>query len=268
VAPSDEALDIFKPLRARDRRRRTTANQDSVNVGNVQQGPSFSFSEFGRLVCVLLQVDTVRKDLIASGADLSRAQDDRREERDSLWSHSVESSFNDASCRVRLDADGHVANVDVNAAPLEYRTGDKLKRIFFKARALFTTLYARWTVSGQNDPETFVNYLPTAPRSPEISTEGKRAHILFIAMSCGTLEEDADALNFTKKTVPDGVGYDYMNDQIVCEVREVRPSKRSRCTTAPQDDALHQFSDILVETLQPLLSVVSVGAVGGSSGAL
>jgi hypothetical protein len=168
----------------------------------------------------------------------------------------------------RLDADWHVANVDVNAAPLEYRTGDKLKRIFFKARALFTTLYARWTVSGQNDPETFVNYLPTAPRSPEISTEGKRAHILFIAMSCGTLEEDADALNFTKKTVPDGVGYDYMNDQIVCEVREVRPSKRSRCTTAPQDDALHQFSDILVEKLQPLLSVESAGAVGGSSGAL
>jgi hypothetical protein len=113
-----------------------------------------------------------------------------------------------------------------------------------------------------------VNYLPIAPRSPEISTEGKRAYILFIAMSCGTLEEDADALKFTKKTVSDGVGYDDLNDQIVCEVREVRPSKRSRGTTAPEDDALHQFSDTLVETLQPLLSVVSAGAAGGNIGAL
>jgi hypothetical protein len=144
----------------------------------------------------------VRKDLIASGVDLSRAQADRREERDSFWCRSVESSFNDASCRARLDADGHVANVDVNAASLEHRTGDKLKRIMYKARALFTP---RWTVSGQNDPETFVNYLPTASRSPEISTEGKRAYFLFIDMGCGTLDEDADALHFMKKTVPDGV---------------------------------------------------------------
>jgi hypothetical protein len=215
---------------------------------------------------MLLQMDMVRKDHIASGADLSRAQADRREERDSVWSRSGESSFNDASCRVRLDADRHVANVDVYAASLEYRTGDKLKRIFFKARALFTTLYARWTVSGQNDPETFVNCLPTAPCSPEIATEGKRAYILFIVMCCRTLEEDADALKITKKTVPDG--YDDLNGQIVCEVREVRPSKRSRGTTAPQDDTLHQFSDILVETLQHMLSFVSAGAVGGSSGAL
>jgi hypothetical protein len=100
VAPSDEALDIFKPVRARDRCRRATANQDSVNVDNVQQWPSFSLSEFGCLVCVLLQMDMVRKDRIASGSDLSRAQADRREERDSFWSRSVESSFNDSSCRV------------------------------------------------------------------------------------------------------------------------------------------------------------------------
>jgi hypothetical protein len=210
----------------------------------------------------------VRKDLIASGVDLSRAQADRLEERDSFLSRSVESSFNNTLCQVRLDADGHIANVDVNASPLEYRTGDTLNTIFFKARALFTTLYARWIVSGQNDPEMFVNYLPTAPRSAEISTEGKRAYTLFIAMNCGTLDEDADALNFAKKTVPDGVGYDDLKDQIDWEISEVRPSKRSRGTTAPQDDAVHQFSNILVETLQPLLSVVTASAGGGSSAAL
>jgi hypothetical protein len=66
-------------------------------------------------------------------------------------------------------------------------------------------------LSGQMDPETFVDFLPTAPRSTDISAEGKRAQILFIALRCGTPDEDADALNFSKKTAPKGVAYDDLN---------------------------------------------------------
>jgi hypothetical protein len=109
---------------------------------NGQQEPTSTLSEFGRLVCVLLQVNVFCKDLIASGVDLSRAQADRREERESFWYRSIESSLNETPCQVRLDADEHIANIDGNASPIVDRTGDTLKRIFFKARALFTTLYA------------------------------------------------------------------------------------------------------------------------------
>jgi hypothetical protein len=66
-------------------------------------------------------------------------------------------------------------------------------------------------LSGQMDPETFIDFLPTGPSSTDIYAEGMRAHILFIALRCGTPEGDTDALNFSRKTAPMGVGSDDLN---------------------------------------------------------
>jgi hypothetical protein len=87
-------------------------------------------------------------------------------------------------------------------------------------------------------------------------------------MNFGILEEDAGASKFTKKTVPDGVEYDDLKDQIDWGIIEVRPSKRSRGTTASPDDAVHQFSNILVETLETFLFGVTASAGGVSSAGL
>jgi hypothetical protein len=82
MAPSDAALEMFKPEHVGDRRRRAfradAANADTI--ANV--GPSLTFSEFARLVCILLQVHSVRTNLLDSGHDLTRGQSNRRVGRD------------------------------------------------------------------------------------------------------------------------------------------------------------------------------------------
>jgi hypothetical protein len=168
---------------------RTERQFDGDADPSSMQSPSFAVSEFGRLICILLQVTSVQQDLLQSGINLIRVQTDRREGRDSFWALSVECAFNDPGVRVSLATAGHLADIDVKAAPRAHRPGNQLKSAFFKARGVFTTAHMRWSLSGQMDPEKFIDFLPTAPRSTDISAEGMRAHILFIALRCGTPEE-------------------------------------------------------------------------------
>jgi hypothetical protein len=271
VAPTDAELAKWKQMEATDGRRRkariidATAVEQSSN-GDVEAGctqePSFTLSEFGRLVCVLLQVDNVRQDLVRSGVDLARAQVDRREGRDDFWALSVETAFHDPGVNVSLAATGHLADVDVNAPPRAKRAGNKRKTAFFKARSVFTTAHTRWSLSGQMDPEKFVDFLPTAPRSTDISAEGKRAHILFIALRCGTLDEDVDALNFSKKTAPKGVAYDDLNlSSSDGDRRNItrRVTKRARMSKVKESDMREQglqIGEIIGVTMQPLIAAV------------
>jgi hypothetical protein len=218
MAPSDTALEMFKPGLVGDRRRRAPRADAENAYTNATPGPSLTLSEFGRLVCILLE----------SGLDQTRAQSDRREGRDEFWPQSVEPAFNNPATLVSLSVAGAMAELDVNAAQRAYRGGERLKSYFFKARGLFTQIYERWSVS---DPKKFVDFLPRAPRSSETSTEGKRAHILFIAMQCGNPDEDADALNFTKRTAPEGVGFDDLDSDSSGDRGNVaRPAKRLRAT--------------------------------------
>jgi hypothetical protein len=113
VAPTDAELAKWKPLEATDGRRckariiDATAVEQSSN-GDVEAGgtqePSFTLSDSGRLVCVLLQVENVRQDLVRSGVDIARAQVDRREGRDDFWALSVVIAFHDSGVNVSLAA--------------------------------------------------------------------------------------------------------------------------------------------------------------------
>jgi hypothetical protein len=265
-SPTDAALEAYKPVEAADRRRGASARISSLDE-NESSEPPLNLSEFGRLVCVLLQLEFVRRDLMASGLDLSRAQSDRHEGRDEFWSKSVSPAFNSPAIRVSLCAEGYLSDVNVNAPPRAHREGEKLKSIFFKSRGLFTKSYGKWSLSGQNDPERFADFLPRGPRSTEISTEGKRALLLFVALKCGTSEEDTDALNFTKKLAPDGVGFDDMDSCSSGDRDEARrPAKRSRSgvsaaasgvgTKGIQDESMERFGNMLADAMKPILEMV------------
>jgi hypothetical protein len=173
---------------------------------------------------------------------------------------SVETAFHDPGVNVSLAATGHLSDVDVNAPPRASRAGNKLKTALFKARSVFTTAHTRWYLSGQMDPEKFVDFLRAAPRSTDISAEGKRAHILLIALRCETLDEDVDALNFSKKTAPKGVAYDDLNlsssdDDRLNLTRRV--TKRARVSKAKESDMREQglqIGEIIGGTMQPLIA--------------
>jgi hypothetical protein len=123
----------------------------------------------------------------------------------------VERVFNNRSTLVSLAFTGHLNGVNVQAPPPVYSADDKLKYMFFKARDVFTSAYTKWSVSGQNDLEKFIDYLPTLPLSTEISMEGKIPLLLFDSMRFGTSEEETDIPNFTKKTCQPVVGYDNLD---------------------------------------------------------
>lgn len=81
------------------------------------------------------------------------------------------------------------------------RSGEELK---MHIRSLFSQCHRRWSISGQNDPDGFINFLPVRARG-EIGTESKNALALLRAPLCGEVEDDTDILNFTTKIAPSGV---------------------------------------------------------------
>lgn len=109
-----------------------------------------STSEFARLMGVLIEDDDARAALIASGQDLTREQQQRREGRDTFWTTIVERVFNDTSFKIALDVRGcvngddeNLSVADPNAKPISFRSGVWLKDKFFVVRGLFTRGYDR-----------------------------------------------------------------------------------------------------------------------------
>jgi hypothetical protein len=90
-----------------------------------------------------------------------------------------------------------------------------------------------------------------------------RAHILFIALRCGTPEEDTDVLNFSRKTAPMGVGYDDLNTTDSDEeygTTARRATKRQRGNEMKESEMVEQgkrIGEVIGETMQPLIAAVS-----------
>jgi hypothetical protein len=83
------------------------------------------------------------------------------------------------------------------------------------------------------DPEidSFKDFLPSAGRSStELSQDGKRAAILFQELRCRTSQADSEALSYTIKLAPEGVGYDESDGG--SESMAITSSKKLRQMTA------------------------------------
>ena len=85
-----------------------------------------------------------------------------------------------------------------------------------------------YEASGQNDPDNFAHFIPRTPSTRELSSAGKRCIVLFVAMKCGTPEEDQDALELTKKDAAPGMGWDEGNVGIGRQVSGSTLNRRSR----------------------------------------
>jgi hypothetical protein len=115
-APIDGDLVELMPDGCLDRRRRGPCNS-RVGVATVPVEPGINVSEFARFICVLTQVQHVRAELLTSGMDLTRAQLDRHEGRDDMWSKSIETAFNDPTTVLSLPAMADMPEVDARTVP-------------------------------------------------------------------------------------------------------------------------------------------------------
>jgi hypothetical protein len=145
-------------------------------------------SEFERLLGILATAPTVRRAIIESGLERTRAQLDARVPRDSFWSTAVAPAFNDASIVPVVScfndwADEKGGKLQVETIPSVRRDGSELKRWYQDCRASFTVSYNKWSRSGQNDPESFENFVPRHSRG--FSALGKRILVIGAALQVG-----------------------------------------------------------------------------------
>lgn len=205
IAPSIKTIAQYDPRQKRN------------NMG--PKSKTFTLNEWARLVGLLTSHKCTRDALIQSGKDLTREQQDKGEHRDLFWETVVAMNFNEPSVIIQLDLrgvvdnNGFVKSINPNAERVQHRSGTVLKDKFFEMRKHFTSAYAKWKESGQNDTGEdipFYKFCPSAARSSELSTEGKKITILFHALRAGTRNLDVDVLNFTCKLAPFNAGYDDM----------------------------------------------------------
>ncbi len=207
---------------------------NSTAMAGGSADPPFSNSEFARLMALLTTSESARAALLRSGGTLERSELDAGVRRDDFWVSVVEKEFNDHSNNLRLDLSASVddRSIDASAVPLAYRTGAKLKDMFFQTRGLFTRAHRNWSASGQNDNGDdlpFSGFVNTVARTTTLSAEGKRCCIMFAALRCGGDDELHDLLDFTKKTAPHGIGYD--DDDFDDQQGRRHNSRKKRRTT-------------------------------------
>eukprot|EP00171_Calliarthron_tuberculosum_P005085 IDg5085t1 len=226
--------------------------------------PPMTLSEFARLMGLLTKNDSARSALIQSELDLTREQQQRREGRDVFWESLIARLFNDPAVRVDLDLRGcisgpnDVGTVNSNETPAVPRGGAWLKDRFFAVRALFTKSYARWTVSGQNNPEAgvFQNFVAPSPNSTTMSVQGKFTCIMFHALGCGTKEEDTEVLNFTCKLAPHGVGYDD-DDEDSMRGGRMRAKRKAQDALLAESERRSKSIEAMVATISSMANALS-----------
>lgn len=96
---------------------------------------------FARLVLILSQNNDVRKALLDSGKERTRAQLDQHIPRDAFWSSVVALSFNDSNVTVSLLFGDELKDVSSVYVPRVQRTGKELKRQYGLIRSHFITSY-------------------------------------------------------------------------------------------------------------------------------
>jgi hypothetical protein len=193
-APSDELLVHHNPARLKQ----STSTTRDANES--EDGP-LSVNEFARLACILTQHEEARRALLDSQLNLTRAQLDRSERRDVFWTLQIAPLFNSPGTLVSFKSPVDLPDVSASLPPLTLRSGSRLMRSWAGTRSLFTVCFTNWSASGQNDPANFISFLPPAAGGGEhITSESRRALVLFHVLGCGTAHENTEVLDCVRRT--------------------------------------------------------------------
>lgn len=123
---------------------------------------------------------------------------------------------------VLVDVDEDFNNLIVNREIFVPRNGIWIINKYLSARSHFTTAFSNWSLSCQNDPEKFIEFIVDSPYSRKPSTLGWCVLVLFHGMKCGT-PQDEEMFNFTIRLVTNDEGYD---DGNYCSDANPRTRKR------------------------------------------
>ena len=184
-------------------------------------------------------------------------------EGDEFWDKIIAKLFNDDERRPILQLTDFFSNVDSRKPALCYRSVVKRKDAIYKSKSVFTISHKNWSVSGQNDVDRTVDFVPKAQQGTRSSVEGKKVLILFTVMRGGTEYEDIVALRFFRKISRDGLGYHSM-----CQSANPSPSALSTSQKRMADEmnsalacsfseAANKMSEDMANGLRALASAFS-----------
>ena len=197
---------------------------------------NMTLEEFARLMLIFRDVPEAAADLRRSGQDLTREQLDLHTNRNAFWDSRIEPLFNDPQNVFRETFDGELRDIDPGRPVTTIRTGTCLQNMFNNFRREFTVIYKNWSVSGNLEPSSFVNFC-YLPETTVLSKAGKRCLIAFRTFRLGTPHQNTLILDFGTKEMAEG-----SNAQLECGLVQndgsISGSKRRRSSSNELNNAL------------------------------
>lgn len=182
----DQSNDTTKKAR----RGEETAILDTTNT------PDFSVSDFARIVLILKGDEIARRAMFGLHQGLSRAQQDAGFKRQDYWG-AIAGRFNDRQVRIMFSFEGSLGRyVDPAMPPLVYRSGGTLKSEFSRARSKLTVYYDNWNYSGNNDVDSFPNFLPKS-KGNVLWPLSKKLWAIFLIARVGHSDKVSAFLDFS-----------------------------------------------------------------------
>jgi hypothetical protein len=169
-------------------------------------------SKFARLACILTENEGDKRALLDSMIDLTRAQLDRSESRDAVWSRTICPLFNNATVLVNFVPPLELPYISPNQAPITVRSAYRLMESWARTRSVFTCSYERSSASCQNDPTNCRSFVPVgAGGGDSLTVEYWIVLVLFYVLRCGTCTEDKTVLDCVCRTTR--APYDDLEDR-------------------------------------------------------
>ena len=181
--------------------------------------------------------------------ELTRTQKDAGIGGADFWG-AIANQFNDFSLSPHFPFDGTLGqDTDPPLPPLSERSRGVLKSQLSNARSNFTTYISRWNSSGNNDPNTFVNFLPSV--NGRLHMFAKRLWIIFTVAHVGRPDEDTSFLECTTKLVKGIIGYDEgISGEATEHLRAKIRSSRSSRPYATENNSIQGHLSSLVDVVQ------------------
>lgn len=214
---------------------RTSVSDDSDSARlskekNTKQ-PSFSVSEFARMLLMMKDYPQVRSAFFISLGGVPRVQMDSGVRSSHFWTTVLAPKFNDEREEPKMDLSEVSGDVDPALSPPVTRKGEYLQGQYSFWRKKFSEAWAGYQSSGQNNP-VWKNFLIRGGIDTK-QTLGRVLHASGIILGVGTDNLDEDFLGAASRVIGgsmSGPGYDGGSKEH--EFSELQKRPRSRRTSS------------------------------------
>lgn len=189
---SSDMIDLISPLK----KTKMASKEQDYTISS----PSFSVSEFARLVVLLHGEERVRAAFLKSRKKLGRHELDVGVKPDDFWKNAVEDVFNDPSVSPKVTFPSYIESNTTTEYTGIFRDAAKLCSAFQAFKRSFSKIMVDYERSGQNEAEFHTFILHNRARSRE-NPEVQRLLIVGFIYGIGTPNFDVQGLSLFSRVM-------------------------------------------------------------------